>query len=35
VKIPKEIQIPAIVFGLLAVLLGGLSIILFIMFPDR
>jgi hypothetical protein len=34
-KIPKNIQIPAIVFGLLAVLLAGLSLLFFILFPDR
>ncbi|MDB5959803.1 MAG: hypothetical protein JWP59_1097 [Massilia sp.] len=34
-KIPKDIQIPVIVFSLLAILLGGLSLIFFVLFPER
>lgn len=32
-KIPKELQIPAIVFGLEAVLLTGAGLIFFVLIP--
>jgi hypothetical protein len=32
-KIPRELQIPAIVFTLLAALLAGLSLVFFVLIP--
>jgi len=32
--IPKNIQIPVIVFGLLAALLAGTGLVFFILIPD-
>lgn len=33
-KIPDELQIPATVFTLLAIMLAGFSLILFVMLPS-
>jgi hypothetical protein len=33
-KIPDELQIPATVFTLLAIMLAGFSLILFVMLPN-